>query len=111
MMTEPASPTVSSPILLKVHISDASGQPVDGAMLRANVSLGSLSSGAQQLVLEGRGRGDYQGWLVLDEAGRWDVNLVGTKDGQSREQGLTIDVERRQEPPTETLSPDPSTGN
>ena len=92
LATDPASPNFNSPILLKVHVIDAAGQPADGVELKADVSMSGMDQGAQHLTLSGRGNGDYDGELKLEMAGSWDVDLTATKDGKSGQQKLSIEV-------------------
>jgi hypothetical protein len=92
LATDPASPNYSHPILLKVHVIDAAGQPADGVTLNADVSMSGMEHGAQHLTLSGRGGGDYEGQVNLEMAGSWDVNLTATQGEKSRQQKLSIEV-------------------
>jgi hypothetical protein len=87
--TDPSSPTSKSPIMLKVHVIDATNQPADGVTVKADVSMGGM---AKHLTLSGRGDGDYEGQMDLEMPGSWDVDLTATKDGKSRQQRLSIEV-------------------
>ena len=92
LATDPASPSYSAPIVLKVHVIDASDQPADGVELKADISMSGMDHGAQHIVLRGTGNGDYEGRLNLEMAGSWDVDLTATRDGKIRQQKLSIEV-------------------
>jgi hypothetical protein len=92
MTTEPASPSYNTPILLKVHVIDAADKPADEVELKADISMAGMDHGSQHLTLNGKGNGDYEGQLNLEMAGSWDVDLTATKDGESRQQRLNIEV-------------------
>jgi hypothetical protein len=92
LATDPASPNYHNPILLKVHVIDAAGQPADGVTLNTDVSMSGMENDAKHLTLSGKGGGDYEGQVNLEMAGSWDVGLTATKDGKSRQQKLSIQV-------------------
>jgi YtkA-like len=92
LTTDPTSPSVNRPVLLKVHVIDAVDQPADGVTLQADVLMAGMDQGAQHLTLSGKGGGDYEGQVKLEMAGSWDVGLTATRDGKSRQQKLSIEV-------------------
>jgi hypothetical protein len=92
LATDPTSPNYHGPILLKVHVIDAAGQPADGVTLNTDVSMTGMESEAKHMTLSGKGGGDYEGQVNLEMAGSWDVDLKATKDGKSRQQKLSIQV-------------------
>jgi hypothetical protein len=92
LSTDPAAPSLSSSIRLKVHVIDAANQPADGVELRADVSMSGMDHGSQHLTLTGKGDGDYEGQINLEMAGIWDVDLTASRDGKSRQQKFTIEV-------------------
>ena len=92
LTSDPASPSVNAPILLKVHVIDAANQPADGVELKADLSMSGMDHGSQHITLSGRGNGDYEGEITLEMAGSWDVDLTANREGKSRQQKLNIDV-------------------
>jgi hypothetical protein len=90
--TAPPAPRFTAPILLKVHVIDATSQPADGVEIKADVSMSGMDHGSQHLTLTGRGNGDYEGEVNLEMPGSWDVDLTANKDGKSRQQKLSIEV-------------------
>jgi hypothetical protein len=92
LTTDPASPNFNSPVVIKVHVIDATDQPADGVTIQAVVSMSGMDQGAQHLTLSGKGGGDYEGEVKLEMAGSWDVDLSATRDGKSRQQRLSIEV-------------------
>jgi len=91
LTTDPTSPHASGPILLKVHVIDATGQPADEVTVKADVTMSGMEHGAH-VTLDGRGSGDYEGQVSLEMAGSWDVDLTATKGDRSRQQKLSIEV-------------------
>jgi hypothetical protein len=89
MTTDPASPNYNNSIVVKVHVIDSANQPADGVTLTADFSMGGM---AQQVVLEGKGGGEYEGRVNLEQAGNWDVDLTATKDEKRRQQRLNLEV-------------------
>ena len=89
LTTDPTYPHASGPIQLKVHVIDGTNQPVDGATINADISMGGMM---QRMVLDGRGHGDYDGTVNLESPGSWDIDLTASKDGKSRQQRLNIEV-------------------
>ncbi len=92
LATDPASPSSTSPVLLKVHVIDAANQPADGVELKADVSMSGMDHGSQHVTLTGKGDGNYEAQINLEMAGSWDVDLTANKDGKSRQQKLSIEV-------------------
>ncbi len=92
LATDPARANYNSPILLKVHVIDASNQPADGVNVKADISMSGMDHGAQHINLSGRGNGDYEGQVSLEMAGSWDVDLTATCDDKSHQQKLSIEV-------------------
>jgi hypothetical protein len=91
LTTDPTSPHASGPILLKVHVIDAAGQPAAGVTVKADVTMSGMEHGAH-VTLDDRGGGDYDGEVSLEMAGSWDVDLTATRDGKTRQQKLSIEV-------------------
>lgn len=92
LTTDPTYAKASGPIQIKVHVIDAANQPADGVTLKADISMSGMDHGAQHIVLDGRGNGDYDGQVNLEMPGSWDVDLTATKDDKTRQQRLLIDV-------------------
>src|ERR1017187_287827 len=92
LTTDPPSPNFNSPVVIKVHVIDATDHPADGVTVQANVSMSGMDQGTQHLTLSGKGGGDYEGEVKLEMAGSWDVDLSATRDGKSRQQRLSIEV-------------------
>ena len=91
LTTDPTSPHASGPIVLKVHVIDGAGQPVDGVTVKADVTMTGMEHGAH-VSLDDRGNGNYDGQVNLEMAGSWDVDLTATKGDKSRQQKLSIEV-------------------
>jgi hypothetical protein len=91
LTTDPTSPHASGPILLKVHVIDAAGQPATGVTVKADVTMSGMEHGAH-VTLDDRGGGDYDGQVNLEMAGSWDVDLTASRDGKTRQQKLNIEV-------------------
>jgi hypothetical protein len=92
LSTNPDDPSCDRPIILMVHATDTSGQPIDGLNIEANVSLALADRTVQTVKLRSRGHGNYEGRVNLEMAGTWDVDLAGEKDGNRARQRLSVDV-------------------
>lgn len=91
LTTDPASPTYTSPFMLKVHVIDSADHPADGVTLTADVSMIGMQE-VQHVTFSGTGDGDYEGQVNVDMAGTWDVDLTATRDGKTRQQKMNIEV-------------------
>jgi hypothetical protein len=91
LTTDPQWPKASGPIMLKVHVIDAAGQPADGVTLKADVTMNGMEHGAHA-VLDGRGNGDYEGEVTLEMPGNWEVALTASQGDKTKQLRLYIDV-------------------
>jgi len=92
LTTDPTWPKASGPILLKVHIIDAAGQPAEGVELKADVSMSGGANGAQQVRFDERGKGDYEAQVTLESPGNWDVDLSAKQGERNKQLRLNIEV-------------------
>ncbi len=92
LSTEPEPPNSGSPILLKVHATDAFSHPADGLTIEADVSMDGATRSAQHVTLRGEGNGNYRGAVDLETAGSWDVYLTGAKGGEKGRDKISIEV-------------------
>lgn len=90
--TDPDPPSSDLPVMLRVHVTDAAGQPTNGLTVEANVSMSGTDRGMQHTTLHSKGNGVYEGRVNLESAGTWDVELTATKDDKRARQRLTIEV-------------------
>jgi len=92
LTTEPNDPSCDRPTILVVHAVDSAGQPIDGLTLEADISMAGSNHGVQEVKLKAKGHGNYEGKVSLEQAGSWDVDLAGEKDGRRARQKLTVDI-------------------
>jgi hypothetical protein len=92
LTTEPTDPSCDRPTSLVVHAVDSAGQPIDGLKMEADVSMAGSNHGVQEVKLKAKGHGNYEGRVTLEQAGSWDVDLAGEKDGRRARQKLTVDI-------------------
>jgi hypothetical protein len=92
LITDPDPPSSDLPIVLRVHVTDAAGQPANGLTVEASVSMSGTDRGVQHTILHDKGNGVYEGRVNLELAGTWDVDLTATKDDKRGRQRLTIEV-------------------
>lgn len=92
LTTDPNDPTCDHTTILVVHAVDSAGQPIDGLKLEADVFMAESNHGVQEVKLKGKGHGNYEGKVSLEQVGSWDVDLVGEKDGHRARQRLTVDI-------------------
>jgi hypothetical protein len=97
--TEPEPPRCGAPITLRVHVSDAAGQAVDGLKIEVNASMHGTDHEARQLTLRNKGQGNYEGRVTLEAAGSWDLDLVATKDGRRARERISVEVGVAEEGP------------
>ncbi len=84
LSTDPEPPSYDSPIVLRVHVTDAAGQPADGLAVEATFSMSGTDHGAQHMILHGKGNGVYESKVKADTPGSWNVDLTAAKrDGSS----------------------------
>jgi hypothetical protein len=95
--TEPEPPRCGAPITLRVQVSDAAGQAVDGLKIEVNASMSGADHEARQITLRGKGQGNYEGRVTLEAAGSWDLDLVATKDGRRARERISVEVGVAQE--------------
>jgi hypothetical protein len=77
--TDPEPPSYDSPIVLRVHVTDAAGRPADGLAVEATVSMSGMDHGAQHTILHGKGNGVYESKVKVETAGSWNVDVTATK--------------------------------
>jgi hypothetical protein len=105
LTTDPEPPGYGSPVALRVKISDAAGQPLDGVSAEANFSVIGADHGAQHVILHRKGRGVYEGTANLEMAGSWTVDLMAEKDGKRGRERLTLEVSVPQQRSPEPRNP------
>jgi hypothetical protein len=92
LATDPEPPECDTPTILRVHASDAAGQPASGLIIEADVYMSSIDHTAQHVTLRGKGNGNYEGRVEMERAGIWNVDLTASKDGKLNRQRLSIEV-------------------
>jgi hypothetical protein len=96
--TDPEPPSYNSPIVLRVHVTDAAGQPADGLAVEATVSMSGMDHGAQHSILHGKGNGVYESKVKVETVGGWNVDLTAMKkEGKSGSERLNMEVVAPQE--------------
>jgi hypothetical protein len=90
--TDPAGPGADERFALKVHVDDPEGRPIAGMVAEAHLSMMGVDHTDHSLILHDKGSGDYVGTTSLNLPGKWDVEIIGTKEGSRTRAKFELDV-------------------
>jgi len=88
----PAHPRQLDPTGLEVHLTDASGKPVSGAIITASLTMPTMDMGRNQVALSGAG-GAYKGAGRFTMSGSWLVTITARQGGDTLRQSFPVDVQ------------------
>jgi hypothetical protein len=78
----PKAPKLLDQAGFVVTLTDAGGQPVDGADVYLELSMPAMPMGTNKPVASAEGNGRYRAQGVFDMLGEWDVIVHATVDGK-----------------------------
>jgi nitrogen fixation protein FixH len=77
---QPSPPVSDKDVTFALRLTNASGDPVDGASVTANLIMPSMDMGKNEVKLTDQGNGEYRGTGKFSMAGPWNV-VVSSKAG------------------------------
>lgn len=88
------SPIDGRGALLSVRLTDAAGQPLDGATLRVSALHNARASSVLEGTLAERADREYAARLPMHRAGQWELRFEATRGGQRFTAVRRVDVAR-----------------
>jgi hypothetical protein len=79
--TDPGAPSAAQLFALKVHADGPDDKPLIGMNVTAHCSLLGADHTGRDITLRDKGEGNYAATVSLDMPGKWEVEIVGTKEG------------------------------
>jgi nitrogen fixation protein FixH len=86
----PATPAVLEQAAFLIRLSDAEGQPVDGADVYLDLTMPAMPMGVNKPIAEPQGGGVYRAQGIFDMAGDWKLTVVAEVAG--KEHRATFDA-------------------
>lgn len=77
---------------LVVRLTDASGNPVDGADVYLDMSMASMPMGSNKPIAQGEGGGVYRASGAFDMVGDWTVTVHATVGGKEHKASFNTAV-------------------
>lgn len=84
LTTTPANPAVLSQTQFTLQITDAAGQPVDGAAVSLDLVMATMDMGPNRVALQSSGGGRYRGTGQFTMAGDWNCQITVRLPGKSQ---------------------------
>ncbi|EKN70598.1 electron transporter protein SCO1/SenC [Neobacillus bataviensis LMG 21833] len=85
--------TPGKPYAMQIKINDKEGNPVEGAMVSANLNMKNMDHGTISVTAEDIGDGKYIGTADLPMNGDWVANIFVEHDGDKFEEEKQFSVE------------------
>ncbi len=85
-----ASPRLNASERLLVTLTDAQGQPVDGADVYIDLDMPAMPMGTNRPIAEPQGEGRYLASTAYTMVGEWELTVVAEVDGVERRAVFTI---------------------
>ncbi len=76
------SPKLNASEQLVVILTDAQGQPVDGADVYIDLTMPAMPMGTNRPIAEAQGQGRYLAQTAYTMSGEWEVTVVATVEGK-----------------------------
>lgn len=73
--------TTSQTTVVRLHLSDSEGLPIDQASITSHVSMLTMPMGAQQIRVQALGQGTYLAQISFSMRGIWQIDLIAHADG------------------------------
>ncbi len=86
LSTDPAQPAEDKDTVFKVTVAEATGQPVSGATVTADLKMQIMDMGKNEITLADKGSGNYEGKGQFSMAGPWNVIVTAKQGGKSGQQ-------------------------
>lgn len=81
------------PVSFTVHIVDGAGRTVDTAQVRGTLTMKVMDMGKNELQLQPKGNGDYEGTVKeLDMSGPWELAVDAVQDGFHAQKAFEITI-------------------
>jgi nitrogen fixation protein FixH len=85
-----ASPRLNASETLIVTLSDAQGQPIEGADVYVDLLMTAMPMGTNRPIAEPQGQGRYRASTAYTMDGAWDVTVVASIKGKEYRATFTI---------------------
>jgi nitrogen fixation protein FixH len=84
LKVEPDHPRMVRPATFTLHISDASGYPIEAAQVTGSLNMTLMDMGKTEVKFERKGHGDYQATVKsFDMSGPWEI-AIDAVDGATK---------------------------
>ncbi len=94
LTTVPSPPVSGKDTNFQLKLSDAAGNPVPAADVKAALVMPSMDMGKNEVTLADKGDGKYEGTGKFTMSGPWNVVVTAKAQGKSGQQTFPVVVHR-----------------